>query len=433
MRYKRYILCLLVLMIFISGCGPTITFSSVSSTSGNKVTATATQKQSNSSISCPIILSANPENCVSPGILQSAYHIDTLHKQGYTGKGQTVVIIVSYGSPTLQEDLDEFSSHYGLPQKKIKILSPLGTVPFNESDYDMSGWAMETSLDVQSVHAVAPDADIVVLTSPVAETEGTVGLTEFLQLEQYAVNNNLGQIISQSWGASEATFTTTQDKQFLQTFANFYRESTLNKGITFVAGSGDFGATDVINEQLTMSTEQTVGFPADCPWVLVVGGTTLKSKNGNISEMGWSGSGGGISKIFDAPDYQQTYLPSGIRSQANGKHTDPDISANGDSSTGFGIVYSGRWSMVGGTSASAPAWAGMIALANQIASKPLGFVNPKIYQLAASSQYKSMFRDVTVGNNSYHGVKGFDATSGYDLVTGWGVPLADQLLPALGK
>ena len=134
-----------------------------------------------------------------------AYGVESLMQHGFTGKGQTVVDIVSYGSPTLQADMDVFDREFYLPPVKLQVFAPLGTQPLDPTNKDISGWAGETELDVQIIHAIAPDAAIVVLTSPVSETEGTIGLPQFLQLEQYAVNNHLGTIISQSWGATENT------------------------------------------------------------------------------------------------------------------------------------------------------------------------------------------------------------------------------------
>src|SRR5712692_10170482 len=99
--------------------------------------------------------------------------------------------------------MDVFDRQFALPPITVKVVAPLGTVPFNPKNNDMVGWALETELDVQIIHAIAPDAGIVVMTSPVDETEGTIGLPQFLKLEQYAVSHHLGQVFSQSYVASE--------------------------------------------------------------------------------------------------------------------------------------------------------------------------------------------------------------------------------------
>src|SRR6266852_8335716 len=135
---------------------------------------------------CPADLSQMP-SCQTPHSMRVAYGIESLIEHGFTGKGQTVVDIVSFGSPTLQQDIDAYDQQFGLPPIKIQVISPLHE---KESDPygDKAGWGDETTLDVEVIHALAPEAGIVVLTSPVAETEGTFGLLEFWQLVQYTIN-----------------------------------------------------------------------------------------------------------------------------------------------------------------------------------------------------------------------------------------------------
>src|SRR5438105_1755631 len=164
--------------------------------------------------------------CYTPHQFRVAYGAESLVEQGFTGKGQTVVDIVSFGSPTLQQDMDVFDQQFNLPAIKIQVISPIGTRPFDPSNKDMAGWAGETTLDVQIIHAIAPDAGIVVLTSPVSETEGTIGLPEFLQLEQYAIDHRLGYIVSHSWGASEATLKDAAGQQEIQKWDAFFHQET---------------------------------------------------------------------------------------------------------------------------------------------------------------------------------------------------------------
>jgi len=199
-----------------------------------------------------------------------------------------------------------------LPPITIQIASPLGATPFDANSKDMGGWAGETELDVQIIHAVAPDAHIIVMTSPVDETEGTIGLPEFLKLEQYAVAHHLGQIFSQSFVASEATLADSNGQKLVKSFTDFYRQITTQQGITVVSGSGDNGATDWANIAATqLSPNPTVNFPANVPWVTAVGGTTLKNTPPSYDESAWSGSGGGMSKFFNEPDFQKS-MPSTI-------------------------------------------------------------------------------------------------------------------------
>jgi len=377
-------------------------------------------------------------NCYTPHSLRVAYGVDSLFQQGFSGKGQTIVVIDSFGSPTLQQDVDTFDHQYGLPAITIQVMSPLN-VPTYDPRNDRPGWAEETTLDVERIHAIAPGASIVVLTSPVAETEGTIGLPEFLQLEQYAVNHHLGNIISQSWGASEVTLQNSAGQQEIQQWDAFYHQATTQEGITFFTGSGDNGATDYADlAGKTLSPTPTTSFPSDDPWVTSVGGTTLRHNGTSIMETAWNSnggaSGGGFSSFFATPSYQQM-LPFAVRTQLANRRGVPDVAGDADPDTAMAIYFNGIWEPIGGTSASTPFWAAIMAIANQMAGHPLGFINPALYKLAMSNKYAQDFRDITVGNNSVNdghvNVVGYDAVPGWDPITGWGSPIVDKLLPDL--
>jgi subtilase family serine protease len=377
----------------------------------------------------------------SPKQMRIAYGVEALCQKGYTGKGQTVIVIESFGSPTLQQDVDTFSQRFNLPHVTLDIRAPLGTKPFDYSDSEMTGWAVETSLDVETIHAMAPDAKIVVLTSPVDETEGTAGLPEFRHLEQYVVNKHLGTIVSQSFGASELSLNDSAGQAEVAQWNTFFQQATTQQGMTFVASSGDGGATDYANAADAaagrLAHVRTIGFPADNPWVLAVGGTRLTLQGSSAQEVAWSQSEGGFSQFYAEPSYQKT-LPSSNQGQLNNQRGVPDVAGSADPRQGLAIYFhstptSGGWQVIGGTSASAPLWAGMLAVGAQLAAHPLGFVNPAIYKIGTSDKAAQDFRDITSGNNSQQavGVQGFDAVAGWDPVTGFGAPHADQLLPDL--
>ena len=384
---------------------------------------------------CPGLISSSNTYCYTPHQYRVAYGVESLVERGFTGKGQTIVDIVSFGSPTLQQDMDVFDHQFNLPPIKLQVISPISTRPFDPSNKDMAGWAAETTLDVQIIHAIAPDAGIVVLTSPKSETEGVIGLPEFLQLEQYAIDHHLGNIISQSWGASEATLKDAAGRQEVQKWDAFFQRATLQQGMTFFASSGDNGATDVTDLQSTkLSPTPTIGFPADDPWVTSVGGTRLVRQGTTFQETAWDKSEGGFSAFFPTPSYQQT-LPSSIQSQLKNRRGVPDVAGDADPLTGFVFYEAGEWNLAGGTSASAPLWGGLMAIANQMAGHPLGYITPAIYKLATSSHYAQDFRDITVGDNSVNergvNVMGYPAVPGWDPITGWGSPIAEKLLPDL--
>jgi subtilase family serine protease len=444
MHIPRRLLPVLVIMLLLSACAPlgsNNTDLSASSTPKPKATNTVSPSSTATNAAIAVCPASLGTGCITPYDMRVAYSVQSLIERGYTGKGQTIVDIVSYGSPTLQQDMDTFDQQFGLPPITLKILAPLGTKPVDHPHTkDLVLWAEETTLDVQIIHAIAPDAGIVVLTSPVDETEGTIGLPQFLQLEQYAVTNHLGSIISQSFGASEVTLNNAAGKQEIQKWDAFFKQATTQQGITFLAASGDHGATDYADLQLkNLSPTATTSFPTDDSWVTSVGGTTLQKDATGFQETAWNSndgaSGGGYSIFFSKPTYQQT-LPASVQNQLSNRRGVPDVAADADPSTGLAFYTTdGGWNFAGGTSASTPLWAAFMAIANQMAGHPLGFINPTLYKLAASSAYTRDFNDITTGDNSIkHGdvdVQGYPAVTGWDPVTGLGTPVLDKLLPDL--
>jgi len=372
--------------------------------------------------------------CYSPQEIRNAYGLTPVLNAGFTGVGQSIVIIDSFGSPTIQQDLQTFDAGYGLPDPpSFQVLAPLGNVPFDPNNGDMVGWAEETTLDVEWAHAMAPGAKIVLLVSPVSETEGVQGMPEFLALEKYALDNHLGKIISQSWGATENTLFDPAGKQVFKDFEKFYARAR-REHVTVFASSGDFGSANVGLDGSTFYTFPTVIYPASSPLVTAVGGTSLYADtNGNYqSETVWNvpgryATGGGISQYFEEPDYQQSTLPKSDQALLNEHRGIPDVALNANPRTSILVYISipglpAGYYRIGGTSEGSPQWAGIIADVNQMAGRPMGFLNAKLYHLGKSGLLYQGFRDVTVGDNSLFGVPGYNATPGWDLATGWGTP-----------
>lgn len=393
----------------------------------------------NATIQTPDPSSCIPENgapCYSPQQLQNFYGMTNLLSSGYNGKGQTIVIIESFGSPTIKADLQAFDAAYNLPDPpSFQVLAPLGTVPFDPNNDDQVAWAFETTLDVQWAHAMAPGASIVVLTSPVDETQGVQGLPQFLELEQYALAHRLGSIISQSWGTTENTLFNTAGEKVIQDFESFYEVAAAQQ-ITVLAGAGDSGAANV-DVNGNFYPFPTVLFPASSPYVVAVGGTTLRvSSTGSYeSETVWNDengtTGGGVSQYFAEPEYQRL-LPQTVQKQIANHRGIPDVAFNADPV----FIYVGFYSdpanngfyTNGGTSESTPAWAGIVSIANQLAGQPLGLINPTLYFLGTFGEQAEFFHDVKTGNNSANGVTGYDATAGWDLASGWGSPNLGNLI-----
>jgi subtilase family serine protease len=365
--------------------------------------------------------------CYSPQEIRHAYGVDQLLKRGYDGAGETIVIFDSFGSPTIASDLQSFDAGYGLPNPpSFKILSPLGTVPYDPTAIpDQIGWAAETTLDVEWAHAMAPGASIVLMTSPVDETEGVQGMPQFNELENYALGHHLGQVWSQSWGATENTLFTAAGEQVIRQFEATYARAA-GEGVTVFASTGDSGtANPMVNG--TIYPFPTVNFPASSPLVTAVGGTSLMADtSGNYeSETVWPFAGGGISQQFSEPSYQRAFLPGSDQSELGHMRGIPDVSWNADPNTPI-LVYlsflgssAAGYYTIGGTSEGSPDWAGLAADLDQLAHHPLGLLNPYLYALGSAG---IGFHDITVGNDSQDGVPGYSATPGWDLASGWGTP-----------
>jgi subtilase family serine protease len=373
--------------------------------------------------------------CYSPPQIRDAYGVSPLLKGGNDGAGTTIAIVDSFGSPTIEHDLHVFDKVWGLPDPKIRTITPAGPLPaFDPTDADMTGWAFETTLDVQYAHLVAPRADILVVATPVSETEGVAGFPEIVQAENYVIEHGLADVISQSLGAAEQTFPSADRIQSLRGgFTN-----AAQHGVTVVASSGDTGATDYQNDQQTLFGYPVDSWPSTDPLVTSVGGTHLRlATDGKRTapDATWNddfgAGGGGVSTVFPRPAFQQR-----VRSVVGDFRGTPDVALSAAVDGGV-LVYTSYdaddtgWSIVGGTSEAAPLFAGMVALATQRAGHRLGVINAALYELAARPVNGIV--DVTVGDNSYGDVTGYAAAPGYDLASGLGTINAARFVPALAK
>jgi subtilase family serine protease len=368
--------------------------------------------------------------------MQTAYALNPVLQEGIDGAGQTIIIIDSFGSPTIEDDLATFDSLYDLPDPpSFVVISPLGTVPFDPTNPVLVGWALETTIDVEWAHVMAPGASIVVLTSNVDETEGVQGLPEFLELEEYALAGHLGKIISQSWAATENTLFDQPGRRVIENFEYFYYRAGL-QDVTVVSASGDSGSAN-IDVQNNVYPFPTVVFPASSPLVTAVGGTSLTVDNNSNyeSEVVWNhnggASGGGVSQYFAEPLYQY-FLPGSVQRILKGHRGLPDVAIDADPATPA-IVYATccghTYYAYGGTSLSTPMWAGIVADANQLARHPLGLINPKLYVLQGRG-----FHDITSGNNQVKPlIPGYNASKGWDPTTGWGSPDLSKVIPELAR
>ena len=381
--------------------------------------------------------------CYTPLQYYKAYNLSPLYNAHVTGAGRTIVIVDSYGSPTIAHDVTAFDKQFGLPPANLEVRK-FGTIPpFDPNNSTMVSWAFETSLDVEYAHAIAPGAKIVLAETPVAETEGVTGLPEMMNAEQSLINKGIGDVISQSFGATENTFpgfSQGNDSSLLN--LRYAYTDAMRHQVTVLAGSGDTGATNYESDGLTLYPYRVNSWPSSDPLVTSVGGTQLTlDNNGNrlqpdsVWNDGYGAGGGGVSAIFPRPVFQ-----GDVANVVGDRRGTPDISmtaaVNGAAWVYGSFPTGGGWNLVGGTSEATPVFSGVVALADQVAGHRLGWINPYLYTLGAASQrtnYPTGLVDVTTGNNSFAGIAGYNAVSGYDLASGWGTVDAYKFVRALAS
>jgi subtilase family serine protease len=345
---------------------------------------------------------------ITPAHMRQAYAFNGINFGGTAGNGsgQTIAIVDAFDDPNAASDLHNFDQAFGLadPPSFIKLNERGGTAlpGVDNTGTKPDTWELEESLDIEWAHVMAPGANIILY-----EAQSS-SLNDLIANSVNAARNNPNvSVISMSFGGDEQGGETAYDPYFTTPAGH--------RGITFLASTGDSGSPG--------------GYPAYSPNIVSVGGTSLSinSAGNYLSESGWGGSGGGQSILEAEPAFQRSVQNSGARST-------PDVSMDADPNHGVPVYDSydngsaAPWIQIGGTSLASPMFAGLIAVADQgRAINGLSSLDgpsqmlPMIYSAPTSN-----FHDITRGNNG-----GFSATVGYDLVTGRGSPVADQLVPTL--
>jgi kumamolisin len=322
-----------------------------------------------------------------------------------TAFNQTIALI-ELGGGFRQADITAYFKSLGQAPPKVVAVSVSGG---KNSPGDANGADGEVMLDVEVAAAIAPGSRIVVYFAPNTDQ----GFVDAIASAVHDTANN-PSVISISWGAAEVNWTA-QAMNALDAAC----QSAAALGITITVASGDNGSSDGVSDN-----GKHVDFPASSPHVLACGGTRLAGSGGSItSETVWNdtnggATGGGVSNLFALPSWQKTAGVPGPTGTSGGRGV-PDVAGNADPQTGYTIRVDGQTLVIGGTSAVAPLWAGLLALANQQNSKSAGFINSVIY----ASKAKPAFRDITQGNNG-----AFQADSGWDACTGLGSPVAPKLI-----
>jgi subtilase family serine protease len=400
--------------------------------------------QDPSPLSIAQCLAAIKIRCYTPVQYRVAYNLNSLYRQNITGQGQTIVIVDSFGSPTIRTDLAAFDRQWGFPDPpRLDVYKSPNVPAFDKNNPTMVGWAEETTLDVEYAHAIAPGAKIVLAETPIAETEGVTGFPEMMNAEKYLIDHGIGDVISQSFGATENTFPgfTKRDYSSLLGLRYAFADAASHH-VTVLGAAGDSGATDNKLDGATLYPYKVDSWPSTDPLVTSVGGTQLAlAQDGNrvqpdqVWNDGYGAGGGGLSGIFQRPAFQ-----NGVANVVTGHRGTPDIAMSSAVNGGCWVYESfepsgAGWEIFGGTSEATPMFAGIVALAGQVAHHRLGNVSPALYSLGAQSQAKKStgIVDVTAGNNSFGNVTGYTAGPGYDLASGWGTINAAVFVPALAK
>ncbi len=383
-----------------------------------------------------------PVGGYTPAQLRAAYFENPLLRKGIDGRGTSIVIVDSFGSPTIGKDLVTFDRAFKLKAAKLTIIHPAGPIPKFSASQTRLAWADETSLDVEWAHAMAPAAKIVLVETPVSENEGTSGFPQIVKSEKYVMAHHLGGVISQSFGATEETF----PKGTLRPLRGAYLEAAQpGHNVTVLSASGDGGATDLRTSMSSYYPRRVTSWPASDPLVTGVGGLdlTLNAKGQRLApDRVWndpgpppSAGGGGQSIVFSRPAFQ-----NGVAKVVGSHRGIPDVSLSASCGHPVDIYASfdgSGWNEICGTSEATPLFAGIIALADQEAGHPLGPIDGFLYQMAA--RHERGIVDITNGNNTVRvdqggkevTVPGWNAVAGYDLSSGIGTVSAKWFVPEL--
>jgi subtilase family serine protease len=391
--------------------------------------------------------------CYQPAQLRRAYHLDPLLGDELDGRGRTIAIVDPLGAPDIAADLHHFDAAFGLPDPPaLAVIDPAGTpAPFDPRSLEANLWALETTLDVEWAHVMAPGARLLLVETPVAETEGLAGFPEIVRAEQQVVDHRLADVISQSFGAAEQTF---PSLQALLGLRSAYVDAARHD-VTVLAATGDTGSTQPLAGGCCSPTPATA-WPATDPLVTAVGGTMLHldaTGRRTAPDVVWNdggagAGGGGLSAVFDRPDFQD-----GVRRVVGERRGVPDVSLSAALTGAVPIYVSlpgpggpvAGWGLAGGTSEATPLLAGIVAIADQAAGHRLGLLNDRLYALAR--QDDGGIVDVLTGSNAVTlcasacatrapallGVPGYAAGKGYDLASGLGTVDASRLVAALAS
>lgn len=407
----------------------------------------------------------------TPAQFRGAYGVQPLVSNDVDGRGETVAIVDAYAAPTIRADANQYSANRGEPQFTTTQFRQMNAASYNSvSACDPQGWYGEETLDVESIHGMAPGANIIYAGA------ASCNDMDLLNRENVLVDRQVADVISNSWGGVGDIDQLPPNLQ--QAYTQLFLQA-VTEGIGIQFSSGDEG------DEIADAGFRTVDFPSSDPWVTAVGGTSLGvgASNNYLFEDGWGtdasnlvkgawspnppgdflyGAGGGTSQVFNEPFYQDGVVPASLTGYFGGDgRVVPDIAMDADPQTGMLIGETQHFPSgankyseyrIGGTSLACPLLAGMMALADEASGVQIGFANPNLYGLSGTSAIRDVSQSpktlAVVRNNYNNGVNAsggitpslrtfnetgtLKVTPGYDDVTGLGTPDGLSFISAVG-
>ena len=392
------------------------------------------------------------EPCYTALQLQKAYNLKPLYAEGLDGSGTTVVVLAARVSPTLVHDLAVFDEALRLQTPSIRVVSPAGTMPATfdpDSIQSAVDFSSECTVDVEAVHTIAPGANIVVFAAPSGAVSSNLSDVIWQAAAvRYVASHHLGEVITSSQASvgESAVGSSTINR-----LHEDYQYAAAHH-VSVIQASGDFGASS--RDLVGVFTRRMRGYPASDPLVTAVGATQLHlDAQGNrtspdtvaATPSGGFASGGGLSGVFPRPSYQNA-----AESVVGDHRGGPDVSMSGDPNGGFELYMSfpkgsiaasvQGWGSAGGTSVSAPLFAGIAAIADQAAGRPLGPLNPYLYSAYQLPNHGGLVpirsgntTTVQSSDGTSSTVPGYEASPGYNLATGLGTVDAAVLVKTLSQ
>lgn len=372
--------------------------------------------------------------CYTTDRVARAYGMDTAHRLGMDGEGATIAIVLPHIAPDAPDDLAEFSRAMGLPEPDLTVVQAPGKVrEIDPDDPQEAAIGAEQSMNLQAAHAMAPRAELLLVQTPLGEGWGWAGAMDgIFDGMAWAARHYPVDVILMSHGIAEGEFAERDGD-----YTRIHRlraglQAVAEQDVTMLAATGNIGPAGFSAGGGFLPDQQVI-WPASDPLVTAVGGTDLDLDDGGRRlgpDRVWQAepngpiemaTGGGLSRVFDRPDYQDP-----VADVAGDKRAVPDVAAVAGGHSRVWFVIGGHWRATAGTSVATPLMGGIVAAAAAEAGGPLGNINPALYG-RGPARVLGLY-DLKSGTNAANGFEGYRARRGYDAASGQGTPVHGALL-----